>query len=83
MPTRRIHCAHAIACQLAGSVRDNRVVTASLFDLTTPPGGLPPHNTAQALANLARDPGQNVDGIYKLTLLSNLYAPPLVTRPDA
>ena len=58
-------------------------VTASLFDLTTPPGGLPPHTTAEALANLARDPGHNVDGIYALTLLSNLYAPPLVAMPDA
>src|SRR5204863_7084349 len=46
-------------------------------------GGSPPSNTAQALANLARDPGQNVDGIFALTLLSNLYAPPLVTMPDA
>jgi len=62
---------------------DNPTVTASLFDLTTPAGGPPPSNTAQALANLARDPGHNVDGIYALTLLSNLYAPPLVTMPDA
>ena len=46
-------------------------------------GRSPPSNTAQSLANLARDPGQNVDGIYALTLLSDLYAPPLVTMPDA
>ena len=26
---------------------------------------------------------QNVDGIYALTLLSDLYAPPLLTMPDA
>jgi hypothetical protein len=32
---------------------------------------------------LARDPGQNVSEIYALTLLSNLYDPPLVTMPDA
>jgi streptogramin lyase len=80
--TNSLRSTRSLANLLAACV-DNRVVTASLFDLTTPPGGLPPHNTAQALANLARDPGQNVDGIYKLTLLSNLYAPPLVTRPDA
>jgi streptogramin lyase len=68
---------------LLAACLDDPGVTASLFDLTTPPGGLPPHNTAEALANLARDPGQNVDGIYALTLLSNLYAPPLVEIPDA
>ena len=27
--------------------------------------------------------GENVDGIFALTLLSDLYAPPLVTMPDA
>ncbi|MGC1323201.1 MAG: hypothetical protein WA849_13535 [Candidatus Udaeobacter sp.] len=68
---------------LLGACVNDPAITASLFDLTTPVGGLPPHNTAEALANLAREPGQNVDGIYALTLLSNLYPPPLVTTPDA
>jgi hypothetical protein len=68
---------------LLAACEDDPDVTASLFDLTTPPSGLPPHNTAEALANLARDPGQNVGAIYALTLLSNLYAPPLLIMPDA
>src|SRR5262245_20288779 len=80
--TNSLRSTRSLANLLASCVNDPDV-TASLFDLTTSPGGLPPHNTAEALANLARDQGQNVDAIFALTLLSNLYAPPLVTRPDA
>jgi hypothetical protein len=80
--TNSLRSTRSLANLLAACV-DDPDVTASLFDLTTPPGGLPPHSTVEALANLARDPGHNVDAIYALTLLSNLYAPPLVTMPDA
>src|SRR5438552_6160528 len=80
--TNSLRSTRTLANLLAACVNDPDV-TASLFDLTTPPGGLPPHNTAEALADLARDPGQNVDGIFALTLLSDLYDPPLVTMPDA
>jgi len=80
--TNSLRSTRSLANLLAACVNDPGV-TASLFDLTTSPGGLPPHNTAEALANLARDPGQNVDGIYALTLLSDLYSPPLVEIPDA
>ena len=80
--TNSLRSTRSLANLLAACVGDP-TVTASLFALTTPEGGSPPSNTAQALANLARDPGQNVDGIFALTLLSNLYAPPLVTMPDA
>ena len=80
--TNSLRSTRSLANLLAACV-NHPDVTTSLFDLTTPPGGLPPHNTAQALANLARDPGHNVDGIFALTLLSTLYAPPLVTMPDA
>lgn len=80
--TNSLRSTRSLANLLAASVNDRRVV-ASLFALTTPPGGPRPRNTAEALANLARDPGQNVDKIYALTLLSDLYAPPLDTPPDA
>jgi streptogramin lyase len=80
--TNSLRSTRSLANLLAACVVDPSV-TASLFDLTTPAGGSPPSNTAQALANLARDPGQNVNGIYDLTLLSDLYDPPLVTMPDA
>jgi hypothetical protein len=80
--TNSLRSTRSLANLLAACVVDPSV-TARLFDLTTPAGGSPPSNTAQALANLARDPGQNVDRIFALTLLSDLYDPPLVTRPDA
>ena len=80
--TNSLRSTRSLANLLAACV-DDLGVTASLFALTTPPGGLPPHNTAEALANLARDPGQNAGAIYALTLMSDSYAPPLVTMPDA
>jgi hypothetical protein len=80
--TNSLRSTRSLANLLAACV-NHPAVTASLFDLTTPPSGLRPHNTAEALANLARDPGQNVDGIYALTLMSALYDPPLLTMPDA
>src|SRR5207247_9308 len=76
--TNSLRSTRSLANLLAACVVDP-TVASNLFDLTTPAGGPPPSNTAQALANLARDPGQNVDGIYTLTLLSDLYDPPLVT----
>jgi hypothetical protein len=80
--TNSLRSTRSLANLVAACVNDHAVV-ASFFGLTTPPGGLPPHNTAEALANLARDPGHNVAAIFALTLLNNLYAPPLVTMPDA
>ena len=80
--TNSLRSTRSLANLLAACVVDPSV-TARLFDLTTPAGGSPPSNTAQALANLARDPGRNVDRIFALTLLSDLYDPPLVTMPDA
>jgi hypothetical protein len=80
--TNSLRSTRSLANLLAACVVDPSV-TARLFHLTTPAGGSPPSNTAQALANLARDPGQNVVRIFALTLLSDLYDPPLVTMPDA
>jgi streptogramin lyase len=80
--TNSLRSTRSLANLLAACVHHSDVTT-TLFDLTTAPGGPSPINTAQALANLARDPGRNVNGIFALTLLSNMYAPPLVTMPDA
>lgn len=80
--TNSLRSTRSLANLLAACV-DDPAVTASLLALTMPPVGLPPHNTVEALANLARDPGQSVDAIYALTLLSDVYAPALVTKPDA
>src|SRR4029450_940013 len=80
--TNSLRSTRSLANLLAACVHDP-AVTASLFALTKTPSGLPPHSTPEALANLARNPGQNVNGIYLLTQLSNVYAPPLVSVPDA
>src|SRR5439155_12050502 len=58
--TNSLRSTRSLANLLAACVQDP-TVTATLFALTTPAGGSPPSNTAQSLANLARDPGQNVD----------------------
>ena len=57
--------------------------TIAFFGLTTPPRGPVPRSTTQAMANLARDPGQNVQSIYGLTTLRNSYEPGLLSMPDA
>jgi hypothetical protein len=57
--------------------------TIAFFGLTTPPEGPVPRSTTQAMANLARDPGQNVQSIYGLTTLRNSYEPGLLSMPDA
>src|SRR6266481_5129557 len=80
--TNSLRSTRSLANLLAACL-DDPGVTASLFELTTPLGGSPPHNTPHALANLARNPGQNVDAIYLLTQLNDLYSPPLVSMPDA
>lgn len=80
--TNSLRSTRSLANLLAACVKDPGVA-ASLLALTTPSGGRTPRTTAEALANLARDPGQNVDGIYALTLLSDRYTPPLSTKPDA
>jgi hypothetical protein len=80
--TNSLRSTRSLANLLAACV-ENPTATAILFDLTTTVGGARPSNTVQALANLARDPGREVDGIFGLTLLSELFAPPLVTMPDA
>ena len=80
--TNSLRSTRSLANLLAACVHDP-AVTVSLFALTKTPSGLPPHSTPEALANLARNPGQNVNGIYLLTQLSNVYAPPLASVPDA
>ena len=54
-----------------------------LFRLSEAAGFPSPRTTAQALANLTRNPWQNVDAIYALTTLSNAYEPALERMPDA
>jgi hypothetical protein len=80
--TNSLRSTRSLANLLAACVQDPNV-TRSFFVLTRRSNGFFPHNTSEALANLARDPGRNVDGIYALSLLSRVYAPRLVRMPDA
>ncbi len=80
--TNSLRSTRSLANLLAACVHD-RHVTRDFFHLTKPPRGGVPRNTAEALANLARNPGQNVDQIYALTLLRNSYDPPVTSMPDA
>lgn len=62
---------------------NSRIATAVLLSLTKPARGSLPLDTAEALANLARDPAQNVRLVSLLAGLSSSYAPALITVPDA
>jgi hypothetical protein len=80
--TNSLRSTRSLANLLAACVHD-RPVTVRFLTLTRPPRGPVPRNTAQALANLARNPGQNVPSIYSMTRLANSYDPALVSMPDA
>jgi hypothetical protein len=80
--TNSLRSTRSLANLLAACVQ-NRRVTRDFFHLTKPARGGVPKNTAEALANLARGPGQNVEPIYALTLLQDLYDPPVTSVPDA
>jgi hypothetical protein len=80
--TNSLRSTRSLANLLAACLRDP-LVLLQLFELTTPPGGAAPQDTAQALANLARDPGRNVTPIYLLSQLSDRYQPALARMPDA
>lgn len=62
---------------------NSRIATDALLSLTVPARGSLPQDTAEALANLARDPAQNVRLISLLAKLSSSYTPALITVPDA
>jgi sugar lactone lactonase YvrE len=72
----------SLANLLAACVNDHSI-TNSFLALATPPRGPAPTTTAQALADLTRNPWQNVNPIYTLTQLSDSYEPALESAPDA
>jgi hypothetical protein len=61
----------------------NPLKALAFYQLTKSPLGLSPLNMPQALANLARNPGQNVLMIYSMSMLSSVYSPALTQMPDA
>src|SRR2546423_2280033 len=80
--TNSLRSTRSLANLLAACVHDSSV-TSTFLDLAKPPRGPAPRTTAQALADLTRNPWQNVDAIYALTTLSNAYEQALERMPDA
>lgn len=80
--TNSLRSTRSLANLLAACVHD-RSVTARFLARAQQPRSPAPRTTAQGLANLTRNPGQNVDAIYALTTLSNSYEPALDRMPDA
>ncbi|HEY4270966.1 MAG TPA: hypothetical protein VGM65_03100 [Candidatus Udaeobacter sp.] len=80
--TNSLRSTRSLANLLAACVHDGSV-TSTFLDLARPPRGPAPRTTAQALADLTRNPWQNVEAIYALTKLSDSYEPVLERMPDA
>ncbi len=56
---------NSLSNMLPQCVRSSRHCS-HLFELATPPGGSAPSGTLQAIADIARNPGNNVKGLFKL-----------------
>jgi hypothetical protein len=80
--TNSLRSTRSLANLLAACI-DSNGVTSSFLALTKPVRGPAPDATLQALANLARNPGQNVKQIYRMTKRSVAFAPALEGQPDA
>lgn len=80
--TISLRSTRALANLLAACV-ESRSTTASFLAQTRPQRGRPARSTVQALANLARNPGQEVNRIFQLTKRAAKYEPALMRQPDA
>lgn len=84
--TSTLRTFNSLANVVAGCVADARIC-AKLFDATTRPGGSPPRNVLQALANLVKDPSypgyptDADDPIFLLSQATPIYQPALEHRP--
>ena len=79
--TNSLRTTCSLANLLAACVQNQPGATSTLLALATPPVGLPPANTFQALVNIARYPWNNVSEIYEQTLLVKMYEPTLDSIP--
>lgn len=64
---------------VSACVREASNACSDLFALTPSMQGVAPSNTIQSLANLARNPSQNISSIFALGLASQIYSPKLTT----
>jgi hypothetical protein len=81
--TIALRSVRALGNLLAACVRQVPNATQTLLALTTPSGGGAPADTFQALVSLARNPANNVAGIYQQAQLADVYTPALQEPPDA
>ncbi|MEY9962573.1 sugar lactone lactonase YvrE [Streptacidiphilus sp. MAP12-16] len=79
--TSTLRSFNSLANILAGCVAGQTCGT--LFRLAQPPGEARPRDTLQAFADIARTPGNHVDGLFALAAARPLYEPALSGRPDA
>lgn len=71
---------------LAGCVRNGAPNCRRLFRLTTPPGGVAPANTLEAMIDIARHPAANLKPLFELGGTTKVFEPNLaadVNGPDA
>jgi sugar lactone lactonase YvrE len=74
---------NSLANLLAACVRGpGKQPCNKLFALATPPGGHAPKNTLEAALNIARNPANNAEKLFKLSNLQNAYTPVLDDAPD-
>ncbi|MEY9934999.1 sugar lactone lactonase YvrE [Catenulispora sp. GP43] len=72
---------NTLADLVAGCVA--RQTCQSLFALAQPPGKARPADTLQAVADIARTPGNNVAALFALAGVKQPYTPVLTAAPDA
>jgi hypothetical protein len=76
-------------CNVVASCVTDAATCAALFAATTPPGGTPPGDLLQALANLVKNPafpGYETgaqDPVFLLSTLDPVYQPALAQRPTS
>lgn len=61
----------------------NPFIASAVLNITKEPGERRPGDTATAFANLARNPGQNVERLYRLSRWRQTFQPVLEEAPDA
>ncbi|MEZ0090159.1 hypothetical protein [Streptacidiphilus sp. EB129] len=79
--TSTLSTVNSLADILAGCVEGQTCGT--LLRLAQPPGEARPQDTLQAFADIARTPGNHVDGLFALAAARPVYQPALAARPDA
>jgi hypothetical protein len=68
---------------ILSSCIDRPGACSSLFEETTPPGGIVPNNTLQAAVNIAHFPWWNVNALFEISRSADSYQPALQTAPNA